>query len=279
MDNMAFKIYHLNCGIVQGLHYQHEHLVMHCLLIDTGKGGLVLVDTGLGRQDQINADPRLGFAFTHIYAKPRQGETALAAVEQVKALGYDPRDVKNIVMTHLDLDHTGGLIDFPNATVHVYKQEWDIAMSQQGFKTKRRYRQPMWQYGPNWVTYDEDGENWKGFSHVQQLQGLPPEILLVPTIGHSRGHCAVAIDTGEDWLVHAGDTYFDPHEVHAATPSIEPELARFEWVNQWNKEKRLENLDALRKLLVEDSSVKMFCAHNPAELHEWVKQNPGQPLH
>ncbi|MGV0168321.1 MBL fold metallo-hydrolase [Furfurilactobacillus sp. WILCCON 0119] len=276
---MAFKIYHINCGFVQGLQYEGEALVMHCLLIDTGKDGLVLVDTGLGRKDQLNAEPRLGFAFTHIYAKPQQGNIALAAVEQIKALGYDPRDVRNIVMTHLDLDHAGGLVDFPNATVHVFQTEWETAMSERGFKTSHRYRQSMWQYGPNWHTYNEVGDNWKGFNHVQQLTGLPPEILLIPTAGHSRGHCAVAIDTGDDgWLVHAGDTYFDPHEVHNQTPSMAPQLARFERFNQWNQTQRLENVNALRNLILTDQNVHVFCAHNPAELHDWVKQNPTKTL-
>jgi glyoxylase-like metal-dependent hydrolase (beta-lactamase superfamily II) len=36
---------------------------------------------------------------------------------QVQRLGFDPRDVRHIVLTHLDFDHAGGLDDFPHATV------------------------------------------------------------------------------------------------------------------------------------------------------------------
>jgi glyoxylase-like metal-dependent hydrolase (beta-lactamase superfamily II) len=47
-----------------------------------------------------------------------------------------------------------------------------------------------------------------GFEAVRDLDGLPPEILLVPLAGHTWGHSAVAIDTGDGWLLHAGDAYF-----------------------------------------------------------------------
>ena len=97
------KIYHLQCGVIKGLTYQNEHLICHCLLIETDNNGLVLVDTGLGYQDLINPQPRFGFGFSHVYAKPER-DTYLSAVEQVKKLGFDPEDVKNIVLTHMDLD-------------------------------------------------------------------------------------------------------------------------------------------------------------------------------
>ncbi len=37
----------------------------------------------------------------------------------MKRLGYSINDVRHIILTHLDLDHAGGLHDFPNAAVHV----------------------------------------------------------------------------------------------------------------------------------------------------------------
>ncbi|WP_223281445.1 MBL fold metallo-hydrolase [Streptomyces antnestii] len=42
-------------------------------------------------------------------------DTGETAVRQVAALGYDIEDVRHIVLTHLDLDHAGGLRDFPPA--------------------------------------------------------------------------------------------------------------------------------------------------------------------
>ncbi|MGP3965322.1 hypothetical protein ACTWPT_56180 [Nonomuraea sp. 3N208] len=50
---------------------------------------------------------------------------------------------------------------------------------------------------------------------MRQLNGLPPEILLIPLAGHSRGHSGVAVDTGATWLLHAGDAYFFRDRRHA----------------------------------------------------------------
>ena len=47
---------------------------------------------------------------------------------QVEALGYSARDVRHIVVTHLDPDHAGGLSDFPDAEVHIFRAEHKAAM-------------------------------------------------------------------------------------------------------------------------------------------------------
>jgi glyoxylase-like metal-dependent hydrolase (beta-lactamase superfamily II) len=48
-----------------------------------------------------------------------------AAVNRIRALGFDPADVKHIVLTHMHFDHVSGLPDFPHAKVHVHKREYD----------------------------------------------------------------------------------------------------------------------------------------------------------
>ena len=81
----------------------------HCLLIE-GAEGLVLVDTGFGVAD-TESPRQLGRPFLAMTRpQARASETALA---QVRALGFDPHDVRHIITTHLDLDHAGGLPDFP----------------------------------------------------------------------------------------------------------------------------------------------------------------------
>lgn len=167
-----------------GLLHRAE-LVCHCLLVDTGTE-LVLVETGMGSPSVRRPDEWLGRRFVRrVGARPPLAETA---VEQVKRLGYAVEDVRHIVLTHLDLDHAGGLVDFPHATVHVYAEELRALQSPRDEAERTRYRQIQFEHGPQWMSYPDSGEPWFGFDAVRELKGLPPEILLVPLAGHTRGH-------------------------------------------------------------------------------------------
>lgn len=117
------------------------------------------------------------------YAKPA-ADPSLAAIRQLEAGGLDPRDVRHIVQTHLDLDYVGGLADYPWATVHVHESELDAALARRDVKGRGRYRPAMWAHGPRWEVYSEEGEAWRGFVAVRELKGLPSEILPVPLFGH-----------------------------------------------------------------------------------------------
>jgi len=87
------------------------------------------------------------------------------------------------VQTHLDLDHVGGLSDFPWAVVHVHEAELAAAMARKGARARGRYRPPMWAHGPNWQAYSEPGEPWCGFGAVRVLAGLPEQIIAIPSSG------------------------------------------------------------------------------------------------
>lgn len=191
----------------RGSMLRRGRMVAHCLLIETKASGLVLVDTGIGLDDIAAPEKRLGKEF--VVATGLGKPTAqMSAIEQVKALGLDPRDVRHIVPTHLDLDHAGGLADFPWATVHVHVAERDAALARSTFMERKRYRPAHFAHGPKWAPYSQTGEPWKGFAAVRALPGLPPELLAIPLPGHTRGHACIAVDTGPRWLLHAGDAYF-----------------------------------------------------------------------
>ncbi|MEV6768548.1 MBL fold metallo-hydrolase [Nocardia sp. NPDC051030] len=206
------RIHHLNCGTMA------YGLVDHCLLIET-RDGLVLVDTGFGLGSVRNPGKMLGLSRFVLGAKLLEQQTA---VWQIQALGYDPRDVRHIILTHLDLDHSGGLADFPEATVHVHGPEFRAATATPTLSERLRYRAQQWEHGPKWMVNEvEDGEDWFGFRAVRDLPGLPPEILVVPLPGHTRGHIGVAVDHGNGWLLHAGDAFvlesaIDPEHPHTS---------------------------------------------------------------
>lgn len=238
-------------------------MVCHCLLLETGTG-LALVDTGLGTSAVKDASGWLGAPFVRL-ASP-DTTPAQTAVAQVGKLGFDPRDVRDIVLTHLDFDHAGGLADFPAATVHVYAGELDAARRPRDRKERMRYRAAQFAHGPRWASYTGLGEPWFGFGAVRELGGLPPEILLVPLSGHTRGHAGVAVDTGNGWLLHAGDSFFHSGEIDPEGPRCPPGLALFESAVQTEKAARLRNQRRLRDLARDyRDNVRVFCAHDAAE--------------
>ncbi len=225
----------------------------------------VIVIGASNRQDLIDPAPRFGREFTYGYARPKR-DIRYAAVEQLRALGHSPRDLRHIVLTHMDLDHVGGLVDFPDAEVHLHATELAAAKARRGFRAKRRYRPAFWAHDPTFRTYDETGEPWFGFGAVRKLAGLPEEILLVPLFGHTRGHCGVAVESDRGWMLHAGDAYFDPREIEGERRRCALQVGIFQALVQTNRRQRLDHQGRLRRLRREHPEIAIFSAHNPWEL-------------
>jgi len=279
------KVHHLNCGTccpVGGRLFDGTsdsplgHLVCHCLLIETA-AGLVLVDTGFGTRDVAHPSRRLSPFFRALNnIRLRREETAAA---QVRALGFDPADVRHIVITHLDFDHAGGIEDFPRAAVHVTAREKEVAEAGRGgaFVGTRRYRPQQWDEASDWRLYPMGGgERWFGFDAVRDLEGLPPEILLVPLSGHTWGHAGVAIREPDGWMLHAGDAYFYRGEVGAQDPSCTPLLRGYQRMMEVDRKARLGNQARLRRLSLDHGAeVRMFCAHDPVEFAILAGEAPG----
>lgn len=271
------RIHHLNCATMcpaparliggRGGMFERARMVCHCLLVETDRG-LVLVDTGLGLSDVTEPSRRLGRAFVAFMAPRLDPEET--ALRQIERLGFSSGDVRHIVLTHMDLDHAGGLPDFPKALVHVHASEHEAAISRRTFIERERYREVQWAHGPEVATYAAEGERWLGFECVRGLRGLPPEILLVPLAGHTHGHCAIAVDAASDaggWLLHAGDAYFFRGEMDPDRRRCPPALDVFQRTIAIDDAARRQNQERLR-LLARDRAgeVRVFCAHDPVEL-------------
>jgi glyoxylase-like metal-dependent hydrolase (beta-lactamase superfamily II) len=170
-----------------------------CLLLETGQG-LVLVDTGLGRED-YRRQPAILRIFRAVTIVPLDTEEAI--VRQIARLGYRPQDVRHIVLTHMHFDHCGGLPDFPDATVHVHQREYEAFTGRPRAWMEVAYVRRHIAHQPRFELYEDAGERWFDWPAIR----LPfePEIWLVPLFGHTRGHCGVAIRTESGWLFHSGD--------------------------------------------------------------------------
>lgn len=272
------RIHHLDCGparppggaLMDGVSHGalFGRLTCHCLAIETDRHGAVLVDTGLGLRDMLRPWPRLPRLNAGLLRFRFDPDRTM--LRQLKAIGLHPRDVRHIVMTHLDFDHAGGLVDFPAARVHVMEAEAARAMRRATMLDRLRYRRVQWGDTTRWRTYPaRTSGRWFGFDAVVQLDGLPPEILLVPLPGHSAGHAGVAVRAREGragWRLHAGDAYFNRAEVHGEgdCPSG---AAAYEGLMAWDRAQVHANQARLRELVraPDAGGIAVFCTHDPVE--------------
>jgi glyoxylase-like metal-dependent hydrolase (beta-lactamase superfamily II) len=257
------KIHHLNCGSVREIDHTcgdlpSAHAVNHCLLLETDTG-LVLVETGLGLDDIHRPNETLGAEWVQM-AQPTLNEEE-TAIRQLERRGFDPADVRHVLLTHLDVDHCGGLPDFPRAAVHVLDAELRAALAQ---APSRRYRPAHWAHGPQWRTYESTDDTWFGLPAIQPT-GLPGTIKLVPLGGHTAGHTGIAVHDGTRWLLHCGDAYYYHREL-LAVPEPHPVLDIVQTSSEVDHDKRVTTQSQLRALARDHADeVTLFSAHDPWE--------------
>ncbi len=142
---------------------------------------VILVDTGWGdKQDDK--------FFCHVHLHSGEG-----LLDGLKIRGFNPRDITDVVLTHLHADHCGGSVRknlnnsgyelvFPEAAYHVSRIQWEWA-SKNNLREADSFREenilPIADSGRlNLV--DEKGELFHGFS-VRMCFGHTPG-LMIPVI-------------------------------------------------------------------------------------------------
>ena len=169
-----------------------------CLLLETNRG-LLLVDTGPGREDyqRVPLMMRALQLVTQMPMDPNQ-----AAVRQLARLNHRPEDVRHVVLTHMHFDHCGGLPDFPQATVHVHRREFEAFRRFPRRFLDLAYVPHHLAHQPDLMLYEARGKSWFDFPAIP----LPfePPMWLVPLFGHTRGHCGVVIETDGGYHFHVG---------------------------------------------------------------------------
>ena len=283
------RIHHLNCisscplggRLMDGRSrsiVERGELACHCLLVEL-PDCLMLVDTGMGRRDVQDPRSRLSAFFLALLKPDFRDE--MTAYRQVQALGFDPRDVRHILLTHLDFDHAGGLDDFPWASVHLLAAERDYASLQRTWLDRQRFRPQQWSTRAAWRCYAPDvGERWYGFDRVRTLEGLPPEVALIPLPGHTFGHAGVAVQAEGEWLLQAGDAYFYQAELDAVRPYCTPGLRFYQWMMEKDRAARLATQQHLRELKQRrDGGVTVCCGHDIVEFERLSGRSARVPAH
>ncbi len=252
------KIHHLNCMSFRAFNMFE---VTHVLLIESADG-LILIDSGLGLEDfdHPNWVEWLAIRLGGVTATPDE-----TPVRQIAALGLDPRQVHDIVLTHLHFDHVGGAVDFPWAKVHAWDVEYTAGLHPKGWKGFFGYFPKRWKNHPNLKLYSVADDRWFGLDAIPVIKRAEVEIWLVPLVGHSPGMCGVAVKTDTGWLWHCGDAYVRQMQVDPNGPGM-----AFPKFLQWIEDAMLP-IDARRKikkvLAEHGDEVRAICSHDTWMFH------------
>jgi N-acyl homoserine lactone hydrolase len=123
---------------------------------------------------------------------------------QLKRLGYSAEQISKVILTHMHIDHFDGLRYFEGNEILVHDYEWN----HQQFALKSLY--PAWFKPTLFKTADV---KLPGLSTGKSLTKAG-DIMLVPTPGHTAGHCAVLLKTKTISYLLAGDTSYDEAQLY-----------------------------------------------------------------
>lgn len=175
-------------------------------LIRHPSAGAILVDTGL--HPSIATDARQNFGALGT----RFGKPTLAPAEdvpsQLRKRGLDPGEIPTVVMTHLHLDHTSAISEFPNSTFVVSETEWRYAA--RANQTLNGYRRAHFDYAFEYRSVDFDRANidsYASFGRTFDLFG-DGSVRLAYTPGHTRGHMSVVARLAKRDFVIGGDVVY-----------------------------------------------------------------------
>jgi glyoxylase-like metal-dependent hydrolase (beta-lactamase superfamily II) len=162
------------------------------------KGRIAIIDTGSGNYLQ----PTAGFVQRNL-----------------AAAGIDPKSIDTVLLTHMHPDHSAGLTDmsngqllFPNAELVMHENElahWfdDGAMAKVDERSAQLY----------FLAGREQVAPYKSRTRLFREGEVFPGVTAVPSLGHTPGHTAYLVASGNDQLMIWGDTVHVP-EVQTAFP-------------------------------------------------------------
>lgn len=187
----------------------HLSLSIHSLVVDT-PGATLIVDTCIGNDRDRNP-----FDVMHMLST--------SYLEDLIASGYHPDGVDYVLCTHLHLDHVGWntrMVDgkwvptFPNASYLMGKQDLEFWGSIEA-DTDNEFLQIQRR------VFDDSLQPVLDAGLAKPVEG-PAEVCegvrLIPTPGHTPGHCSVLIESAGETAMITGD--FVHHPIQFNDPGL-----------------------------------------------------------
>lgn len=166
--------------------------------------GLCLFDTGQTARAAASGYHQRWHPFLRLSRFELGPEDEIAP--QLARAGVDPAAVRWVVLSHLHTDHVGGVGAFRGAEVLVSRPEWERS---RGLAGQLRGYVPQHWPSVEPVLVDLGGRPVGPFAGSYDVAG-DGSLLVVPTPGHTPGHVALIVRSGDGGAFLGGDVAHSP---------------------------------------------------------------------
>lgn len=186
-------------------------------LIRHPSAGAIVVDTGLHPSIATDGRENLGRLAAR-FGKPEL-EPGADLPAQLRKRGLDPGEIPVVVMTHMHLDHTSAISEFPRSTFIVSETEWEAA-TRGPRPLLNGYRRSHIDFAFDYRTVDFDRggiDSYASFGRSFDLFG-DGSVRLAYTPGHSAGHMSVIAHLEQRDFVIGGDATYMTAQLEGDAP-------------------------------------------------------------
>ena len=210
----------------------------------------IIFDTGIAEEVINNSNEHWG-KVVETY-EPVMTEDEFV-VNQLHKADLGVEDIDIVIMSHLHLDHSGGIGKFPNASYIVQRKELEWAYVPD-FYQKAAYIRKDFDRDVDWIfLYGEEDEGY------DVLGDGSVKIIFTP--GHTPGHQSIQVDLEEagKFVLAADSCYTDDTLKEDIIPGL-----------VWNSSAAVKSINKLR-YLQKYHGVKIVTGHDPAAWERYLK--------
>lgn len=186
-------------------------------LVRHPSAGAIVVDTGLHPSIATDGRENLGRLGSRFGGPELEAGADLPA--QLRRRGLDPGEIPIVVMTHMHLDHTSAISEFPRSTFVVSEAEWKAATAGPS-PLLNGYRRAHFDFAFDYRTIDFGRSgigSYASFGRSFDLFG-DGSLRLAFTPGHSAGHMSVIAHLRERDFVIGGDATYTRGQLEGEAP-------------------------------------------------------------